>query len=250
MAPRRIVSLVPSLTEALFALGVGTRVVGRTRYCTQPPRAVGRIPKVGGTKKVDVERVLGLEPDLVVAVREENTREDVEALSEAGIPLFLGAPETVAGAVEMLWDLAWRVEAPLTDAVLGPVERVIGRLEGAGGPALRVFVPIWKGPYMSVGSDTYVHDVIRVCGGENVCSGARRYPEVTLEEIEAARPEVVLLPDEPYPFSAEDLAEFYALDVPAARADRVHLVDGKLLTWYGPRMAGSLTQLAALLRAP
>ncbi len=250
MAPRRIVSLVPSLTEALFALGVGSRVVGRTRYCTQPPRAVGRIPKVGGTKKVDVERVLGLEPDLVVAVREENTREDVEALSEAGIPLFLGAPETVAGAVEMLRDLAGRVEAPLTGAVLGPVERVIGRLEGAGGPALRVFVPIWKGPYMSVGSDTYVHDVIRVCGGENVCSGARRYPEVTLEEVEAARPEVVLLPDEPYPFSAEDLAEFYALDVPAARADRVHLVDGKLLTWYGPRMAGSLTQLAALLRAP
>ncbi len=79
---------------------------------------------------------------------------------------------------------------------------------------------------------------------------ARRYPEVTLEEVEAAQPEVVLLPDEPYPFSAEDLAEFYALDAPAARADRVHLEDGKLLTWYGPRMAGSLTQLAALLRAP
>lgn len=250
MAPQRIVSLVPSLTEALFALGVGSRVVGRTRYCTQPPRAVGRIAKIGGTKKVDVSRVLDLGPDLVVAVREENTREDVEALAEAGVPVFLGAPETVEGAVGMLRKLAGRVKAPLTDAVLDPLERVLGRLDGAAGPARRVFVPIWKGPYMSVGSDTYVHDVLRTCGGENVCSGATRYPAVTLEEVEAAQPEVVLLPDEPYPFSAEDLPEFYALDVPAAREDRIHLVDGKLLTWYGPRMASSLTQLAALLRSP
>ena len=110
MAPERIVSLVPSLTETLFALGVGGRVVGRTRYCTQPPRTVGKIAKVGGTKKIDVERVLELDPDLVVAVKEENSREDVEAL--AGLPVFLGAPETVEGAVRMLRDLAARVEAP------------------------------------------------------------------------------------------------------------------------------------------
>ncbi len=102
---------------------------------------------------------------------------------------------------------------------------------------------------MSVGRDTYVHDVLRTCGGENVCGDRTRYPTVALEEVEALRPEVVLLPDEPYPFSAEDLPEFYALDVPAVREDRVHLVDGKLLTWYGPRMASSLVQLAALLRA-
>ena len=98
MAPERIVSLVPSLTETLFALGVGESVVGRTRYCTQPPRTVGKIPKVGGTKKIDVGRVLELEPDLVVAVKEENSRENVEALAEAGLPVFLGAPETVEGA--------------------------------------------------------------------------------------------------------------------------------------------------------
>ena len=101
---------------------------------------------------------------------------------------------------------------------------------------------------MSVGSDTYVHDVLKTCGGENVCGGYTRYPVLDLEEVEELRPEVVLLPDEPYPFSAEDLEEFYALDVPAAREDRIHLVDGKLLTWYGPRMASSITQLAALLR--
>ncbi len=252
MQPERIVSLVPSLTEALFAFGVGSRVVGRTRYCTQPPRLVGRVAKVGGTKKIDVEGVLGLEPDLVVAVREENTREDIEGLEEAGVPVFVGAPETVTDALRMLGELAERVGAPEAEAVLGPIERVYGRLREERGVGLnetrRVFVPIWKGPYMSVGSDTYVHDVLETCGGENVCGGSTRYPIVDLGEVEHLEPEVVLLPDEPYPFSAEDLPEFHALDVPAAREDRVHLVDGKLLTWYGPRMASSLAQLAALLK--
>ena len=249
MKPRRIVSLVPSLTEALFAFGVGDRVVGRTRYCTQPPGAVGRVAKVGGTKKVDVARVLGLQPDLVISVREENTREDIEALQTAGVPAFVGAPETVADAVEMLGELAERIGAPEAAAMLGPIKRVYGRLCGAerGAEPRRVFVPIWKGPYMSVGSDTYVHDVLRICSGENVCGGYTRYPVVGLQEVEELQPEVVLLPDEPYPFSAVDLEEFYALDIPAAREDRIHLVDGKLLTWYGPRMASSLTQLAALL---
>jgi ABC-type Fe3+-hydroxamate transport system substrate-binding protein len=250
MKPERIVSLVPSLTEALFSLGVGSRVVGRTRYCTQPPRAIGRVAKVGGTKKVDAEHVLGLEPDLVVAVKEENTREDIEGLKEAGVPVFVGAPETIDTALEMLRELAGRVGAAedVAEAMLGPIERVYRKLRQEPGTGRRVFAPIWKGPYMGVGSDTYVHDVLETCGGENVCGNFTRYPVVGLQEVEALKPEVVLLPDEPYPFSAEDLAEFYALDIPAAREDRIHLVDGKLLTWYGPRMASSLTQLAALLK--
>lgn len=248
MAPERIVSLVPSLTEALFAFGLGEKVVGRTRYCTQPPRAVGKITKIGGTKKVDLESILSLEPDLVVAVREENPRESVEALMDAGVPVLLGEPETVAGAVEFLKEIADRIEAPRAQAVLEPIERVCERLRSAKPETRRVFAPIWKEPYMSVGSDTYVHDVLKLCGGENICGDSERYPEVSLEEIEAKQPEAVLLPDEPYPFSAEDLPKFYALDVPAARDDRIHLVDGKLLTWYGPRMASSLTQIAALLK--
>ena len=223
--------------------------MGRTRYCTQPLRMVGKVPKVGGTKKIDVRRVLELEPDLIVAVREENSREDVETLSEAGVPAFLGAPETVDGAVQMLREIADLVEAPLAREVLAPIERVVKKLKMRRGSPRRVFVPIWKNPYMGTGSDTYVGDVLKVSGGENVCGRVTRYPVITLEEIEALRPEVVLLPDEPYPFSAEDLPEFYALDIPAAKEDRIHLVDGKLLTWYGPRMASSLTQISALLRS-
>ena len=227
---------------------MGESVVGRTRYCTQPPRMVGSVPKVGGTKKIDVRRVLELEPDLIVAVREENSKEDVEELAEAGVPTFLGAPETVDGAIQMLRELAASVEAPLAESVLAPIERVVERLKMRRGIPRRVFVPIWKNPYLGVGSDTYVHDVLKASGGENVCGQAIRYPTVTPQEIEVLQPEVVLLPDEPYPFSAEDLPEFYALAIPAAKGDRIHLVDGKLLTWYGPRMASSLIQISALLR--
>jgi ABC-type Fe3+-hydroxamate transport system substrate-binding protein len=249
VSPNRVVSLVPSLTEALFAFGVGNRVVGRTRYCLWPPRRVGKVPTVGGTKKVDVRRVLDLEPDLIVAVKEENARETIEELREAGVTVLVGAPESVEGAIKLLRELADRLGAPRAREVLDPIERVYGRLREAGqAETRRVFVPIWKNPYMSVGFDTYVHDILKTCGGENVCGELARYPVVTLEEVEAAQPEVVLLPDEPYPFSAEDLPEFYALDIPAARSDRIHLMDGKLLTWYGPRMASSLTQLSALLR--
>jgi ABC-type Fe3+-hydroxamate transport system substrate-binding protein len=247
VAPERIVSLVPSLTEALFAFGVGERVVGRTRYCLWPPRAVGKVPAVGGTKKVDVARLLELDPDLVVAVKEENSRENVEKIQGAGVPVFVGAPESVDGAIWLLRELARVVEAPQAETVLRHIERVYGRLREGRAGGQRVFVPIWKNPYMSVGSDTYAHDVLETCGAENVCAGSTRYPVFTLEEVEAAQPEIVLLPDEPYPFCAEDLEDFYALDIPAADSDRIHLVDGKLLTWYGPRMASSLTQLAALL---
>ena len=118
MAANRVVSLVPSLTEALVAFGAGERVVGRTRYCLWPPRVVGKVPAVGGTKRADVRRVL--EPDLVVAVREENTRKNINELEEAGVPVFVGAPE----AITMLRELAGRIEAPRTEAVLNPIERV------------------------------------------------------------------------------------------------------------------------------
>ncbi|QYJ15500.1 Vitamin B12-binding protein [Rubrobacter xylanophilus DSM 9941] len=249
MVPRRIVSLVPSLTEALFTFGAGERVVGRTRYCTQPPRAVRRVATVGGTKKVDVERVLALGADLVVAVREENRREDVEELRRAGVEVFLGEPRTVAEALGMLWELARRVGTPRADAFLKRTERVIRRLESSlPERPRRVFVPVWENPLMTVGAGTYAHDVLRLCGGENVFEDRMRYPEVSPEEVEARRPEVVLLPDEPYPFSAAELSGYYGLDIPAAYSDSIFLVDGKLLTWYGPRMAGSLAQLAALLR--
>jgi ABC-type Fe3+-hydroxamate transport system substrate-binding protein len=123
------------------------------------------------------------------------------------------------------------------------------RAQVAGRPRARVFCPIWRGPYMTVSRDTYVHDVLDTCGGENVfAASATRYPTVTLEDVRAAAPDVILLPDEPYRFREVHRADFAGLaDVPAVRSGRIHLVDGKLLSWYGPRIAESLDRLPALL---
>lgn len=245
--PQRIVSLVPSLTEALFAFGAGERVVGCTRYCTHPPEGVAPLAKVGGTRKFSVARVLELEPDLVVAVKEENDREQVEELKLAGVPVFVGEPTSVASAVSLLRRLGEILGAPEAAPIVERIERAYLELSAGQRARRRVFAPIWKEPYMTVGGDTYAHDVLGVCGGGNVFGERRRYPEVSVEEIEAASPEVILLPDEPYEFSEEDRAEILGLDTPASRDGRVYLVDGKALTWYGTRMAESLRELSELI---
>jgi ABC-type Fe3+-hydroxamate transport system substrate-binding protein len=135
--------------------------------------------------------------------------------------------------------------------VVEPVERALEAAEARGGsPGARVFCAIWREPWMAVGGDTYADDLLRVCGGENVFAARseRRYPRVTLAEVEAAQPEVILLPDEPYAFGPADAAELRRLDVPAAREGRIHLVDGTLVSWYGPRIARALATLGAWLR--
>ncbi len=250
-APRRIVSLVPSLTEALFALGLGERVVGVTNWCIHPAEAVARVSKVGGTKDTDVPAVVALAPDLVIANQEENTRRTVAALRAAGLRVWLTYPRSVREGAALLRELADLGATPEARArVVAAVEAALAAAARAA-PArpARVFCPVWRDPWMSVGADTYAHDLLAVCGGENVFGRRpeRRYPRVSLAEVEAAAPEVVLLPDEPYRFGVADAEELAALDLPAARAGRIHLVDGTLLFWYGPRIASALAVVRSLL---
>jgi ABC-type Fe3+-hydroxamate transport system substrate-binding protein len=251
---RRIVSLVPSLTEALFALGLGDRLVAVTDWCVHPAAAVAALPKVGGTKNPSLDRILELEPDLVVANQEENRRRDVERLTARGIPVWLTYPRTVRGAVTLLGELAGLgAPAARVDAVLRPIERAVEDAERRRPRRpKRFFCPIWKKPWMAVGSDTYADDLLRLCGGENVFAhhGDRRYPLVEPHEIVAASPEVVLLPDEPYAFGPRDVAELAALELPAAASGRIHLIDGTLVSWYGPRIGCAIETLRPLLSAP
>jgi ABC-type Fe3+-hydroxamate transport system substrate-binding protein len=244
--PKRIVSLVPSLTEALFAFGLADRVAGVTRYCVEPPEA-RRKPRVGGTKNVDVAKVSGLEPNLVLANVEENTREDVDALLAAGLPIFVTYPRTVAGAMAELRELgemtgAIEAAAPIVEEA----EETLRRAEAAnkGRTPLRTFCPIWRNPWMTIGPDTYMHDFLRVCGAENVYGrSTERYPEIELADVAERRPEVVLLPDEPYRF-----AEKHVPEVIEKLGDlRIYLVDGKSLCWYGPRIGPALLEVQRLL---
>ncbi len=244
--PRRIVSLVPSQTELLADLGLDAEVVGLTRFCVHPDGWKARKAIVGGTKNVDPERVRALAPDLVIANREENVREQVEALA-AFCPVWVTDVETVDDALAMTRDVGALVDrqrqaAALADAV------------GAGfqalpeWPPLRALYLIWRDPWMTVGHDTIIADVMARAGLDNVAGGRTRYPSLTDAEIGALGPEVVLLSSEPYPFQDKHTDEVQALAPDA----RVVLVDGEAFSWYGSRLLhtpDALRQLRATLTA-
>jgi ABC-type hemin transport system substrate-binding protein len=255
-APSRIVSLVPSLTECLFALGLGDRVVGVTEWCIHPASGVASLPKLGGTKNPDVAGIVALGPDLVLANQEENRKRDVERLEEAGIPVWVTYPRTVregAGLLDALAALG--ADGPTRERVVAPVLSCVSDAEAASAARSaepsRVFCPIWRDPWMLVGADTYTYDLLTLCGGAPVLAdtGDRRYPRVALEAIVAAHPDVIVLPDEPYAFGPRDVAELQALPIPAAEQGRIHLIDGTLVSWYGPRIHRAVDTLRALLRA-
>lgn len=279
-APQRVVSLVPSVTESLFELNLGTRVVGITDYCIYPADAVAALPKIGGTKNPDVTRILTLQPDLVIANREENRKEDVEALQAAGVPVWVTFPKTVEDTINLLWammdlfgETSMVPRVRLIDYTYDWVRGIVQQREDRGETLSRVFVPIWFDPLMTFNADTYSHNLLQACGAVNVFADRERryplkadlgqaeayapddarvqgrdtrYPRVTLEEVIAAQPDIILLPSEPYAFSAKDLPFFQALDVPAARNRQIHLIDGSLLTWPGTRIARAFEALPAL----
>jgi ABC-type Fe3+-hydroxamate transport system substrate-binding protein len=246
-APRRIVSLVPSLTEALFVLGLGDRVVGVTEWCVHPAEAVARVAKVGGTKTPDLAAIASLAPDLVIANHEENRRRDVEQLEALGVHVWVTYPRTVAEGAALLAELAGLGASPSAfEAVVAPVLAAVAeaeRLRPERGVA--VFCPIWRDPWLVVGGDTYAHDLLTLAGGRNVFAerGTRRYPRVTLDDVIAAAPDVVILPDEPFAFGASDVAELRRLPLPAARSGRIHVIDGTWVSWYGPRIARAIGAL-------
>ena len=250
--PGRIVSLVPSWTETLFALGLGERVVGVTKFCVAPAERVESLRKVGGTKNPDLRTIATLAPDLVIANAEENRREDVERMRSQRFPVLVTYPRTVPAAVESLLKigrLAGR-EAE-AGAMAREITRTVSEVEADVGVwaklRLRAFCPIWKKPWMAFNADTYAHDVLRMMGFNNVYAAAgKRYPATTLDEAIELRPDVVLLPDEPYEFSDKDVDELRMV-LPPGLARRVLIVSGRDLHWYGVHMVSGLKSLAQRL---
>ena len=249
--PQRIVSLVPSVTELLCDLGAGERLAGVTRFCTEPADVVARLPRLGGTKTPDCAGVLALRPDLVVMNSEENDRAHFEALTAAGLPVFVSFPTSVAAAGQGIARLGAALGADgAAEALARRIAGVAEALRGRVGKRRRVFCPIWRKPWMSFNADTYCHDLLSTVGGDNVCAGAAaRYPQVDLAAIANANPQVILLPDEPYPFAPRHLAALEPLrDTAASQNGEVHLVDGKALSWYGARTPPALALFFRLLQ--
>lgn len=270
---RRVVSLVPSETEAVCDLVGEGRLVGCTDYCEEPSGVRDRLPSVGGTKRFDVDAVAALEPDLVLANKEENGRKLVEALLARGLPVHVSFPTTVSEALDYLTSLAVLLGVdPTRSPAIGRAREAYDRAAVSSLPPVRVFVPIWMDPLMTFDGRVLASDLLELCGGTNVFSdrprryplaadlgrapaltearvGDRdtRYPRITFDELEARKPQAILLPDEPHAFSEDDAAVFRARSLPAATRERIVFCSGKDLFWYGTRLADSIGRVTALV---
>ncbi len=238
---------MPSTTETLAALGVGNRVVGRTRYCVHPRPWVDDIPVVGGTKDPDLQAIAARRPDLILANAEENRPEQWPALSEIA-PVAVAYPRDVAGAVDEVRRTGRLVGAVgAGESIATAIEEECVAVRARTWPTRRCAYLVWRRPWIAAGRDTYVSALLAEYGFENVVPGgddpASRYPEVTLDELRAAAPDVVWLSTEPYAFTPEHAAELGTL------ADRARPIDGELASWHGVRLVQALPRLARLVEA-
>ncbi len=244
----RLVSLCPSITESLVAMGLEDELVGVTRYCVHPREVTSRLRKVGGTKDPDLETVLSLRPDLVLMNAEENRREDIAALSSM-LRVDVSRPRRVADVPPLLRRFGWLTGTEeRAEEISSKVEEGLGRIDGrrSGSPVFRYTYLIWMNPWMTVGPRTYIADLLRLAGGVSSLDGegsqGTDYPTTDEGSIVASCPDVLLLPDEPYRFRDKH-ALFWRERLPAAK---VVLVPGDDWCWHGVRALRGLAAAEAL----
>lgn len=227
--PQRIVSLVPSITELLFDLGLQEQILGRTKFCVYPEGGYTNAKIIGGTKNVHIDLVEKINPDLVIANKEENVKEQVEAISKFS-PTFTTVVKTREDALKMITDLGLITNKEIQSKTL--VEELQSNFEINQQKAdLKVVYVIWKKPYMTVGGDTFISNFISDFGFINSFKDQDRYPSIQLEEIREKKPDLIMLSSEPYPFNEQDKDEIYK-----KTGIKTELVDGSYCSWYGSRM--------------
>ena len=239
--PQRIVSIVPSQTELLFELGLDQEVIGITKFCIHPIEKFATRTKVGGTKKLLIEKIRALKPDLIIGNKEENTQEEIELLMEE-FPVWIsdiGNLEDAMLAISQIGELVNRepeaaylnhlIHAGFTDLQTLAVSKSINQ---------KVAYLIWKDPYMCAGQNTFIDDILRKIGLENVVL-QKRYPELNVAQLVALEPQLVFLSSEPYPFKQKHMEEI-KLALPQAQ---VMLVDGEMFSWYGSRLVKAVEYL-------
>lgn len=228
--PRRIVSLVPSQTELLYHLGLEAETVGITRFCIHPGQWFRSKTRVGGTKSIHLDKVASLQPDLILANKEENVQDQVIALNNVA-PVWVSDIGNLGHALAMIRDVGSITDRLQQAAgIAADIEAGFGALQPAR--PLRALYLIWRDPWMTIGSDTFIHDMMQRAGLDNCYADARRYPAITAADIAARDPQVVLLSSEPYPFKEKHMAELQTI-LPQAM---IRLVDGELFSWYGSRL--------------
>jgi len=229
--PRRIISLVPSITELLFDLGLENEVVGITKFCIQPEIWFRTKTRVGGTKNVHMDLVASLHPDIIIANKEENVKEQIEQLEKIA-PVWTSDITTFEDAMQMIKSIGeiTNTREKALSLILHIVKN-FSQLE-TGNRHLATAYLIWRNPYMTIGGDTFINDMLNKCGLQNVFENLNRYPEITIEQLVAANPQLILLSSEPYPFKEKHIEELK----PFFSNSKITLVDGEMFSWYGSRM--------------
>ena len=244
--PKRIVSLVPSQTELLYDLGLNEEVVGITKFCVHPDEWFRSKKRVGGTKTVHIDIVKSLQPGLIIANKEENTKEQIEELS-ALFPVWVSNIHTIDEGLYMIHEVGKMVgQAEKADLLAKEIKKNFASLRQAQDnkkKKKRVAYFIWRKPWMCVGGDTFISNMIETIGWENVLVDKMRYPEIGLEELKDKKPGLILLSSEPYPFKEAHIAEIQAV-LPDAE---VMLVDGEMFSWYGSRMKVAVKYVEKLI---
>ena len=237
MPYKRIISLVPSLTELLIDLGLSNQVVGRTRFCIHPSNKVSTIPIIGGTKNPNIEKIRDLEPDLIITNKEENRKEDVDSIIEF-CEIIVTEIDTINDALFWIYELGLKVGKPEESNILIdqirehiPIESNLNHIPTA--------YFIWKDPWMSVGHDTYIHDVMHRFGLHNVFVDRTRYPSTSIDELVILKPELILISSEPFPFKVQHIQELKN-ELPKSN---IQLVVGEWFSWYGSRMLPSFKRI-------
>jgi ABC-type Fe3+-hydroxamate transport system substrate-binding protein len=247
----RIISLCPSLTELVFALGRGEDLVGITHYCVHPAEGVRAIEKVGGTKNPRVGRIIELSPDLVLLNEEENRIADALALEAAGLRCHATLPRNPDETAAMVRSIGeWLERQAGAEIIAREIEDRSDRVrrEATGRRSVRFAYLIWRSPWMTVSADTFAHSLLVQAGGENVFESRReRYPEISIENLVDSDPELVLLGTEPFPFDETHMDEL-ASGTDLSR-DRFQIVDGEYLSWHGSRTPDGIDYAARVIGA-
>jgi ABC-type Fe3+-hydroxamate transport system substrate-binding protein len=239
--PKRIVSIVPSQTELLFDLGLDEEVIGITKFCIHPIEKFASKTKIGGTKKLLIEKIRDLKPDLIIGNKEENTQSEIEELMQE-FPVWMSDIHNLEEAMKTITEIGELVNRE-------PEAAYLNHLIHAGFTDLQTLAVtknihqsvaylIWKDPYMFAGQHTFIDDILRKIGLNNVIEQSR-YPELTLLELVTLNPQLVFLSSEPYPFKEKHIKEIESA-LPNAK---VKLVDGEMFSWYGSRLVKAVNYL-------
>jgi ABC-type Fe3+-hydroxamate transport system substrate-binding protein len=232
--PKRIISLVPSQTELLFHLGLETETIGITKFCVHPSQWFKNKERVGGTKTLNIERIRRLNPDLIIANKEETVKEQVEQLA-ADYPVWLTDINNLNDALKMVAEVGTLTGKD--EHAVSLVKQIKGAFKGLkkAPVQLRTAYLIWQKPFMTIGGDTFINDMLQQCGLKNIFADKERYPQISITELQDADCELLLLSSEPFPFKQKHVDELKAL-LPQTN---IVLVDGELFSWYGSRLLKS-----------